>query len=279
MHWLLQENLGTEERQKPYIDALNYLKDHHNITWSFVKLIPFADTVEPDNDYSNQEVFALGSTSLMRVAKLKGWYPGVIYNENFRFEKWLEHYGKNNLLNGDAIVSRFEDAKILEPNAFVRPCEDLKAFDGMLIDSDVLTQWQKDISNGEKSTRAIQLNSDTMIIVSPIKIIYREWRFFVVNKTVITGSQYKNMYGKCLSTDIDNDVIEFVKSMVIIWQPADCFVIDVADTPDGLKIIEINCFNVSGIYACNAKMACLAADRFYSGIIYDQISNQQLKTL
>jgi len=39
--------------------------------------------------------------------------------------------------------------------------------------------------------------------------------------------------------------------MVDRWQPAEAFVIDIAKTYDGLKVIEINNFNSSGFYSCD----------------------------
>lgn len=35
------------------------------------------------------------------------------------------------------------------------------------------------------------------------------------------------------------------------WQPADAFVVDVASGPFGHKVIEVNCFNSAGLYACD----------------------------
>jgi hypothetical protein len=47
---------------------------------------------------------------------------------------------------------------------------------------------------------------------------------------------------------IDQKIVDFAQSMVDRWQPADAFVIDIADTPNGLKVVEINTFGVSGFY-------------------------------
>lgn len=262
MHWLLQSNLGTQERQQPYIDALEALTKI-GATWSYIKLIPFVGDVEPNIDYSGKKVFALGSTSMIIAAKKYGWNPGVIYNENFRFEAWLDHLHPWNLLNGDGIVIPFGDANP-DVNVFIRPCEDLKAFTGFVIEPENLRNWQKSIKAGEISTRAIQLGSDTPIVMAPAKLVLREWRFFIVDGKVITGSQYRTLYGKDESRDIDQDVYEFAQKMVDLWRPADCYVLDVGETAqNGLQMIEINNFNTSGIYMCDAKAAFAAVEKFY----------------
>ena len=263
MHWLLQSNLGTEEKNKQFSDALDYVKDNRGATWSFIKLIPFAGDIIPDDDYTGKKVFALGSTSMILAAKKRNWNPGVLFNDNFRFEAWVKGFGSENLLNGDGKVTRFADAVIEEDKAFIRPCEDLKAFNGGLFDSENLKSWQKSISEGENSTRALQLIPDTMVVTASPKLVYREWRFFVVNKKVISGSLYRTAYQTCAEADVDDDVYEFAQKMVDKYQPAECFVIDVGETKSGLSIVEINCFNGSGIYACDMKKVFCAVEDFY----------------
>lgn len=260
MHWLLQHNLSTDEQRQQFVDALDAIKPL-GATWSFIKLIPFVGDVIPDDDYTGKKVFALGSTSLIAGAQKRGWSPGVIFNENFRYEAWRKNLGAY-LLNFDCVISRFADAKV-EEKSFMRPCEDLKAFTGQTITSDELISWQKRVAEGEISTRALQLSSDTPVIVAPIKNILREWRFFVVNKQVITGSQYRTMYGKAVSADVDLDVYSYAQDVVSAWQPADCYALDIGETNEGLGVIEINCFNGSGIYACDMAKAFAAVEKFY----------------
>lgn len=265
MHWLLQENLSTDIQRQRFVDALESLKSI-GATWSFIKLIPFVGDVVPDDDYTGKKVFALGSTSLIAGAAKRNWKPGVIFNpETFRYEAWLKGYGAENMLNGDGVVQRFGDVRpVRGSRVFIRPCEDLKAFNGQVIEALQLKDWVARTIEGEVSSRAVQLNVDTMVVVAEPKFLYREWRFFVVGGKVITGSQYKDVYGRRDDPDVDQDVIDFTQKMVDKWQPGDCFVIDVADTQDGLKVIEINCFNGSGVYACDVEKAFAAVEKFYA---------------
>jgi hypothetical protein len=264
MHWLLQENLSTPEQLVPYISGLNAIKKI-GATWSFIKLIPFSGEVIPADDYNGKKVFALGSTSLVLAAQKYGWKPGVIYNENFRYEAWLKGWGKENLLNGDGVISRFANARI-DGKAFIRPCEDLKAFTGFVIDEDYLTKWQFSINEGEKSTRSLQLTNDTMVVVAPPKLVLREWRFFVVNGKVISGSQYRTAYSKNETADVDADVYAYAQNMADTWNPAPCFAIDIASTEGGdrLSIVEMNCFNGSGVYLCDMARVFSAVEIFYN---------------
>lgn len=266
MHWLLQQNLSTEEQLVPFVKALDSLKSL-DATWSFIKLVPFVGDVVPDDDYSGRKVFALGSTSMIVAAQKRNWSPGVIYDSKlFRYEAWLENLGAENLLNGDGIVQKFGD-KIKEGSGekfFVRPCEDLKAFTGEVINRENFISWQQRVRAGEVSTRALQLTSDTPIIISPPKFIYREWRFFVVDGEVITGSQYRDAYSKHELAEVPYDVFNFAQKMVDKWPMAPCFVIDIAQTKDDLKVIEINCFNGSGVYLCDMGKAFAAVEKYYN---------------
>ena len=38
-----------------------------------------------------------------------------------------------------------------------------------------------------------------------------------------------------------------------LYQPADLFVMDLAETDSGIKIVEYNCWNASGVYKCNLR--------------------------
>jgi hypothetical protein len=263
MHWLLQQNLSTEEQLVPYITGLDAIKSL-GATWSFIKLVPFAGDVIPDIDYTGKKVFALGSTSLILGSQKRGWTPGVIFNENFRYEAWLKGYGAKNMLNGDGVVQKFGDPLPFKVGkCFVRPCEDLKAFTGQVFEMQALADWQKSVIGGEVSTRSLQLTCETPIVIAQTKFIYREWRFFVVGGRVISGSQYRDAYGRRDDADVDEDVWKFAQKMVDRWQPGDCFVIDIASTEDSLKVIEINCFNGSGLYKCDTAKIFTAVENFY----------------
>jgi len=41
--------------------------------------------------------------------------------------------------------------------------------------------------------------------------------------------------------------------MVDMWQPADAFVLDIALTHNGYKVLEVNCLNSAGFYAADVS--------------------------
>ncbi len=265
MHYLLQSNLSTEEGQKPFVEALNTLAAQmETASWSFVKLVPFAGTIEPEAEALRPgKVFPLGSTSMTTASRIYGWTPGVVFDPaTFRFEAWRDNWGAENLINGDGVVSFFGAAKASE-KVFMRPCEDLKAFSGLTLNPDELEDWQRRVFDGEQSTRTSQLLMETPVVVARAKVILREWRFFVVGGKVISGSQYAAYGRRDRCATIDVDVWNYATRMVERWQPAQCFVLDIGATDDGLAIMEVNTLNSSGVYESDFTKVMLAIERFY----------------
>ena len=68
---------------------------------------------------------------------------------------------------------------------------------------------------------------------------------------IVTGSMYRLGHRVVYDPYVPPHCLDFADQMIRQWQPARAFVMDVAETPDGPKIIEINNINCSGFYACN----------------------------
>lgn len=198
-----------------------------------------------------------GAITLGKIAQNRGWQPGTFINDNFEFTKWVDGFGNNNLLNGDSIVSKIKDIEsesINEP-MFIRPTEDTKSFSGTIMTEKELRKW-KDSIVALDDVKFSPLNKDTTIMISKVKHIYSEYRFFVVDGEIVTGSVYKvgyrivshiNNLNEILGPD--EEIISTTQKMIDKWQPARAFVIDMAKTPEGTKIIEINNINSAGFYS------------------------------
>jgi hypothetical protein len=72
-----------------------------------------------------------------------------------------------------------------------------------------------------------------------------------VNRAVITASLYKRGRQVVYSDQVDRDVVEFAEQQAALWAPHVAFVMDVARMPLGLRVVEINCLNSAGLYACD----------------------------
>lgn len=262
MIWLLHENMYPEDNRGDLdrqIEALLAV----GATPRPVKLVPIFGIFVPEIAEIEEDVIALGSTTMTRVVMERGWKPGAFFNENFRFEAWLKGYGAENLLNGDARVCRFGDLD-LDEDTFIRPCEDLKAFTGFVTTPIQWADWKSRVLSGEKSSEFTQIDADTMIVAGEPRTIHREYRLFVVGGKVISASLYRTINGPKRERCDDQDVLAFGQAMADKWNPADAYALDLALGDDGLKVLEVNCFNNAGTYECDLVQIYGAVERLFA---------------
>ena len=141
-------------------------------------------------------------------------------------------FGKENFVNHDSLLihTKYIDWNKYE-EYFVRPFDDTKSFNGGVYNYNTLKY-------------------DGQVIVAPLKHISREFRFFVVDGTVVTGSLYK-VNGSLEESDIvDTDALKFAEKMIERFKFSG-YVIDIAKVDDDYKIMELNCLNASGFYKIN----------------------------
>src|SRR6185437_7591485 len=212
MHWVVQENLWNETEYDNFIGALERL----SIPFDVVKVVPFSHELIPDVNPTGL-VMAYGSVTLAKIAKEKGWIPGSFMNENHDFRVWRNHYNFH-LLNHQAEVSRFADVTPFWQDFFIRPCEDTKQYSGMVTTWDDFKEWRKRVIDLKETYTT--LDATTMVCYGPLKDIWAEFRFFVVDGEVITYSQYKQGDRVVKIPHVDEDVIAFARKMIDIWQPA-----------------------------------------------------------
>jgi hypothetical protein len=95
--------------------------------------------------------------------------------------------------------------------------------------------------------------------------IHNEWRLFVVNGKVITGSQYKDRCCIEIVAGYPDEVCEFAEYVAAIWAPFPIFVIDVCLTDDGYKVMEIGPFNYAGVYLSDLRKLVVAINNYVEG--------------
>ena len=96
-----------------------------------------------------------------------------------------------------------------------------------------------------------KVTPDTQVMVNRVRKIYREFRTWIVNSEVVTASLYKEGNQVRYDSQVDEEIILFAQACAKAWEPAKAYVLDVAETPDGLFILEINCLNAAGFYKGN----------------------------
>ena len=262
MHWIVQDNLHSEHGHIALMETLEKFDIPHDV----IKVLPFSNhlptrermipLVEPQG-----LVMVCGAISLGNLVKDMGWTPGSFHNENHDYRVWKEHYG-DHLLNADAVVLKFGEVEHRWDRFFIRPVEDTKTFSGQVYDWVGFDTWRKQVIDLKETYTT--LDYDTPVMMSPVKKIYREARFFVVDGKVVTGSTYKVGTRVFATDEVPPTSWEYAQRMVDLWCPARAFVIDIAltdDEDDGWnKVIEINNINSSGFYACDMQKFVMAIE-------------------
>lgn len=246
LKWVVQDNLFNEDGYVRLMNALDRLDQDYTV----VKVIPFAHELIPDIDFDpDDKVIVMGSDALIKAAERKGWSPGAYTGERFDHRAWVAAHG-DEMLNYEAKVIPFGDVTPPDDGEafFIRPAIDFKIFAGTVITPESFRSWQeKAVAYGDT------LNADTEVVVSPVKTILQEYRYFIVNNRIAASSSYKLGDRVVSSEGADRDVDWYVTGAINTWQPDFAYVIDIARTPDGLKIIEYNCINGSGFYAADCQ--------------------------
>jgi hypothetical protein len=260
MHWVVQENLHREEGYESLKAAIR----RYNLPHTEVKVVPFSHELIPVPKIDDKHVIVMGSYSLCVAANKLGWKPGAFLNHNFTYYTCFLYYGEH-MLNGDGYICPLgEVPKHAEwPEFFMRPNDDSKAFAGDIIHIDDCKEWIEKIRDIEtKSYTTLDLKTE--VLIAPLKKIQKEFRFFVVGGKVVTGSQYKIGTRVHYDPVVDVEAAAYAQRMASVWQPADAFVLDVAYVNGEYKIIEINCMNAAGYYACDVSKIIQAVEALYA---------------
>ncbi len=265
--WIIQDVNMRFSRLNDMIDALQAL----NYDYTNFGIIPFTKNItnlenilEKDTIYislSGVKMLTLlqESNSLVdfndlltdeQIANSEHYIDALKNSIFYDIEKFDQsYYGKLDLplLNNNADYIPIKDNLYLsfDTDKFVKPAKDLKAFNGGILKSG--ETFESFIKNQLHQAFYIEEN----MVVADLQHIFAEYRFFIVDQKVVSFSQYK-LGQKVVSSPIVPDfIIKKAKEYAKLYQPSDIFTLDLADTESGVKIVEYNCFNASGSYACD----------------------------
>lgn len=245
MIWLIQSGFNDGG----YLSLIESL-ERLSIEYYLVDVIPFGGGYKLPDGLTTKDIIVYGSSSFIQFAKDQCWTPGSYINDNFAVDVWAKHY-KEELLNSDSMYGTIINIEIPYEHFFIRPVYDNKKFSGMLMHRDEFESWRSkilDIPDEEYST----IKGNTEICISTIKQIIVEYRLFVVDGKVVTGSEYKR--GDCVAyyEFIPEYILEYAKTVIDMWVPDNAFCLDIAeiliDDKPYCKVLEINCINGCGLY-------------------------------
>ena len=135
------------------------------------------------------------------------------------------------------------------PDFFVRPDAGVKLFAGKVMD---VHEFRRLVDQAP-SLHGMALAQDTSVYVNePIEIEMELRTWYVGGKVAAVVGYRRN--GRIDPWDLEDDdplrdrIVEFAIEQGRKLDEAEVFVLDVGVTPDGLKVVEINCIHTSGFY-------------------------------
>lgn len=225
MKVLLQNDLLTNERVLNSIKKLGH-------EYQEVQVIPFTDSFVEEVKFAPDLVF--GSVRFVDICRKRGYPTFKSFSPIPRFypsEFWL-NYGK---------VVKWGELTLDRP-MFIKPFRE-KWFTGQVVNChEDLGKIQLGYSPNEH---------DEPIWVCETNEIEMEYRFFIVNGKVATGSSYKPTRGRITP---GSHMVEIVNSLIRKFGvPDTAFALDMAWAHDyrghlSWYIIELNNINAAGVY-------------------------------
>ena len=170
-------------------------------------------------------------------------------------KSYYAHYGKHILQQLYGFYPIKEVARLKETlysvygindRIFIRPDANNKTFTGGLVKHNRFNDYFAIAADYDQKP-------DMLCVIGRPERIHCEWRFIVADKKVITGSQYMDGTAFSISPHYPDGAAEFVEKIVKEWQPHPIFVVDVAATDNGYKLVEIGMVNGAGFYACDYR--------------------------
>jgi hypothetical protein len=242
--WVVQTNVEPESttptalRQACEVEGRSFLE---------IAVSPGAESLPDLPRIDGPVVFHGRTTLILRAFEHPSWRRGVFFDpERFQHRAYVNAYGKN-VLNADARIITWEEL-LREPEkagkvVFLKPNDDLKRFTGTVIALSGCRALYDSLR-----TRLL-VEPTTEVVVGEPREIDAEWRLFIVDGRVVTGS----MYRPSGDHHISGELIDFAEAVISQWVPASVFVLDIARVESQWKIIECNCFNGSGFYSADVN--------------------------
>jgi hypothetical protein len=132
---------------------------------------------------------------------------------------------------------------------FVRPDSNRKIFTGTLVKREF---WKERV----ELIGFYEVKPEELCVVAPPVNIEKEWRFFVSNGKIITGSLYRDgsRSVRVLANEADTasakELLDYCTEQG--YNPDSIWVMDMCETRAGRRcILEVGSFSSSGLYACD----------------------------
>lgn len=252
--WILQAYyLDNEPEGHLITKALDTLKVPYMIvrweTSSFNDFIWDKETVDI--------VGAIGSISFIKKfhKNYKGpeLYP-FFDNQLHYYSRYQHQIPKDKQLNEPGYLLPFDEIKRQNPkkifggneSLFFRPDNALKICEAELVSINDFDRWLHYTSNNTG------VGGNSFIWIFNPKEINAEYRIVISEGRAVSYSQYMKSNSIFIDNQENKEIVSFAEDCVKFIDIVDSiYIIDLAETPSGIKLVELNAFSTSGMYAGN----------------------------
>lgn len=217
--------------------------------------------IQQQYPFDNRPYVCYGPIKFIKQCHKHNFTPGGFgFKDNISLEHYMSNVPLDWFLNGDGLIltwGMFRKQLDKFTNSFIRPVSPYKTFTGFSIDT--LDELIFEVNSIEQLNN---IQPEERIFIALKKEILGEFRFVIVDGEVVTGSEYRWDDVLDIRSDVDKDC-EFLAQMVgrHPWQPDVAYVVDIAKTNSGPRIIEYNSFASSGLYACDTDKIVKAVNK------------------
>jgi hypothetical protein len=207
----------------------------------------------------DEPVMVYGSMNLMKwLIRKRKWPKLAWYNfPQLRCQNYYSRWGSFLLQKQYAFLPLAEIERRMEwvfdtfgrsSSVFIRPDDNAKSFGGGVVRRDRFDEWYK-LANFYNP------GPDCLAVVSMPETIHAEWRFVIGRKRVVAGSQYRRDGKEELLADYPPEAAAFAESVVDAndFDPHPMYVMDIAATNDGFRLVEIGSVCCASLYACDLE--------------------------
>ena len=232
-------------------------------------------TTLPEIPYGNDEcVVMYGSHQFCRAVGARRFIPGALgLTDRTNTTAYLSNLPPEWMLNSDGIhttwkLFKHNPARFYEifssDRIFLRPNSGCKTFTGLSIP---IEDALHEINCMDQLTSVMD---ETLVMVAGPKELTGEFRFVVAEGKVLTGSEYRWDNKLDIRIDYPPECFDLAQKVAEHqWQADTAYTCDVALTPNGPKVVELNSFCCAGLYACDLEKVVegisLVAEREWRG--------------
>lgn len=247
--WVLEPNIFEETH--PSLRRAILDQGHRLIEWSDAWWSDGIPAFVPDSAV----VFHGSLGNAARIAEELSWSPGSFCPvTEFHCSSWYES-ARQWIVNANWIICpanelvasarHVADRLGANDRLFIRPDSPLKPFSGRVVAISELSLAKLDYG--------FYYDDETIpVVAAPVREIGKEWRFVVVDRSVVAGSAYEVRTRKAASERVDLSAAAFASTIAShLSPPSAVYTLDVCECDGQFRMLELNPFGGADLYACN----------------------------